>query len=333
MFGRTGLLYDTTSGDRLALGASTSSVGGDPTPLVIDGLFQATMNADATRFAYVFQPVGEPFQLARLDLNPIDLEGAPSVSDASVTPPFILTETRSTATISARVSTSNSFLRVGSRVLLLGLPDPNVDTWYYGPLVDDGATLGDAVAGDGVFTYDGVATNCCAEIGPRTVRVKAETQAADGLRHATAVDIAPFAVVGDADVVPTAPSPTAPAFPPTPTSTPTALATASPPEQPSGLSACDWTGTWSTSYGTMRLTQSGSAVSGDYEWDQGQITGAVSGNVLQGTWNEAPSRQPPSDAGEIVFTMGADCRTFTGEWRYDASGEWQAGWSGERMPG
>jgi hypothetical protein len=81
--------------------------------------------------------------------------------------------------------------------LLHGRLDPNVDTWYYGPMVDDGTTLGDAVAGDDVFTYDGIATNCCAEVGPRIVRVKAETQAADGLRHDTAVDVAPFAVVGE----------------------------------------------------------------------------------------------------------------------------------------
>ena len=228
LFGSTGLLYDTTSGERLILGATTSSVAGDPTPLVIDGLARSTMNAEATRFAYVFQPFAEPYQIARLDLNPGDLGGAPSVSEATVSPPFVLTETGSTATVSARVSTPNTFLRVGSRVLFRGLPDPNVNTWYWGPMVDDGASLSDAVAGDDVFTYDGVGTDCCAEVGSRIVRVKAETQAADGLRHATAVDIVPFAVVADPGDVPTPVPPTATAIPPTATVAPP-TATAVPP--------------------------------------------------------------------------------------------------------
>jgi hypothetical protein len=313
LLGSTGLLYDATNGDRLTLGASTVSVSGDPTPLVIDGLYRPTMNAQATRFAYVFQPFGEPYQVARLDLNPGDLGGAPSVAEASVTPPFVLTETRSTATISARVSTPNAFLRVGSRVLFRGLPDPNVDTWYYGPMADDGATVGDAVAGDDVFTYDGIATNCCAEVGPRIIRVKAETQTTDGLRHATAVDVVPFAVVANAGDVPTVVPVTTAVTPP---------------------GECRWTGTWSTTFGTMRLTQNDPVegvitVSGDYDHDQGQIQGTLSGPVLSGTWTEAPSRQPPSDAGHIEFTLAEDCQSFTGQWRYGFSGDWQPGWDGQ----
>jgi dipeptidyl aminopeptidase/acylaminoacyl peptidase len=194
LLGSTGLLVDTTSGDRLALGVSTVSVAGDPHPLVVDGLYRPTMNAQATRVAYLFQPPGEPYQIARIDLNPDDLGGAPSVTEARVSPGYILTEGRSTATVSAQVTTLNTFLRVGSRVLYRSLPDPNVDTSYYGAMVDDGASLGDATAGDDVFTYNGIVTNCCAEVGPRTVRIKAETQAADGLRHATAVDVVPFQV-------------------------------------------------------------------------------------------------------------------------------------------
>jgi hypothetical protein len=94
---------------------------------------------------------------------------------------------------------------------------------------------------------------------------------------------------------------------------------------------CQWTGTWDTEFGLMRLSQSGETVSGDYDWDQGQISGTVSGNVLRGTWNEAPSRQPPTDAGEVALTMRADCQSFTGQWRYGSSEAWRTGWFGQRV--
>ena len=86
------------------------------------------MDAAATRALYLFQPYPEPYQLARVDLNPADLAGAPAITDASLTPSYVLTEGRSTATVSARVSTTNTLLRVSSRVLRAGLPDDNTRT-------------------------------------------------------------------------------------------------------------------------------------------------------------------------------------------------------------
>jgi Mg-chelatase subunit ChlD len=114
---------------------------------------------------------------------------------------------------------------------------------------------------------------------------------------------------------------------PPPTATPEATVTTI------AAGECRWDGTWGTSYGTMRLTQSDTTVSGDYEHDQGQIRGTVSGQVLSGTWDEAPSRRPPDDAGQIEFTLADDCQSFTGRWRYDASGEWQPGWDGQLIAG
>lgn len=92
---------------------------------------------------------------------------------------------------------------------------------------------------------------------------------------------------------------------------------------------CDWTGTWNTSFDAMRLKQTGASVTGDYDWDEGRIAGTVSGAVLSGTWTEVPSRQPPSDAGDFVFTMADDCRSFTGRWRYGSEGEWREDWNGQ----
>jgi hypothetical protein len=90
-----------------------------------------------------------------------------------------------------------------------------------------------------------------------------------------------------------------------------------------------WSGDWSTNWGDMTLTQSGSTVTGTYSHDTGHISATVSGNYLQGTWSEYPSYAPPNDAGDIEFTLSADGKSFSGHWRYDSSGEWR-GWTGTK---
>jgi hypothetical protein len=223
LLGSTGLLYDTSDGRVLALGVGAPGFSADPAPLVIDGLSLATMDAAATRALYLFQAYPEPYQLVRVDLNPADLAGAPAITDPSLTPSYLLTEGRSTATVSARVSTTHPLVRVSSRVLREGVPDDNTRT---DPLLDDGAGTADGVSGDvtandGLFTSNGISTDCCAEVGPRTVRIKAEVQAADGLRHATAIDVSPFQVStdpveGGPPPTTTTPLPGTPATPVTP---------------------------------------------------------------------------------------------------------------------
>jgi hypothetical protein len=130
-----------------------------------------------------------------LDLNPVSLGQAPSIINPTIDPAFVLTEGRSAATFSAQVNASNTLVRVGSVVLRNGLADINVGRSVV--LLDDGASGGDATAGDGVFTNNGISTDCCAAVGPRTVRVKAEVHGSDGKRHATAVEFEPFSVLPD----------------------------------------------------------------------------------------------------------------------------------------
>jgi len=89
-----------------------------------------------------------------------------------------------------------------------------------------------------------------------------------------------------------------------------------------------WAGTWETTYGTMILSQSGNQVSGNYEHSNGYITGTVSGNVLYGTWSEAPTYTAPGDAGDVQLTISPTGTTFTGSWRYGSSGGWAGSWSG-----
>src|SRR5207244_11004102 len=135
---------------------------------------------------------GEPKgvrQLATLDINPGSPGAAPSITNASVNPPFVLTQGRSTTTISAQVNASGPLDEVGWAVVLNGLHDLHFN---------DNVMGGDLRAGADLFTDPGARTDGSAAAGLRTVRIKAEVRSGDGKRHATVVEIAPFAVLDQA---------------------------------------------------------------------------------------------------------------------------------------
>jgi len=92
-----------------------------------------------------------------------------------------------------------------------------------------------------------------------------------------------------------------------------------------------WAGTWETTYGTMILSQSGNQVTGSYEHSNGIITGTVSGNVLYGTWSEAPTYTAPDYAGDVQLTISPNGFTFTGGWRNGSSGSWSMNWNGTKI--
>lgn len=97
------------------------------------------------------------------------------------------------------------------------------------------------------------------------------------------------------------------------------------------LGTYSWEGEWTTNWGDMVLTQTGSTVTGTYTHDQGRINGMVSGNTLTGTWSESPSYDPPSDAGDVELVMSADGKSFTGKWRYGSEGSWGVWEGGTRI--
>lgn len=97
----------------------------------------------------------------------------------------------------------------------------------------------------------------------------------------------------------------------------------------SDLGKYSWQGTWQTNWGDMMLVQNDNKVTGTYTHDQGKIIGTVSGDTLIGTWSEYPSYAPSSDAGDIAFTMAADGKSFSGQWRYGSEGSW-ANWEGAK---
>ena len=93
-----------------------------------------------------------------------------------------------------------------------------------------------------------------------------------------------------------------------------------------------WTGTWETEqWGTMQLVQEGNRVTGEYDWDGGKIDGMINGNMLTDTWSEEPSYKPPDDAGDFKFSLSEDGTSFTGQWRYGSTGDWQGSWNGKKV--
>jgi hypothetical protein len=90
-----------------------------------------------------------------------------------------------------------------------------------------------------------------------------------------------------------------------------------------------WTGEWDSNFGAMSLSQSGTAVTGYYEWQGGKFTGTVNGKTLTGRWSEAPTYSAPDDAGPAILTISADGKSFSGDWGYDGHGGGH--WSGTRL--
>jgi hypothetical protein len=205
LLGSTGLLYNTDGSDVLQLGAIGGTFTSTPLLAVGEGLGRPTMNANATRFEYL-TPTGNDSQafntipqLATIELNPTTLGSAPTVSEPSIDPPFILLNAGNSATVKGKVVTNNTLIVANTSILIPGMwSDPNV-SWNV--LFDDG-THGDQVASDKVNTSNEVRANCCATFGPRIVRLKGEVRTSNGRRHATAIDFTPFAVV-DALPLPT----------------------------------------------------------------------------------------------------------------------------------
>jgi len=92
------------------------------------------------------------------------------------------------------------------------------------------------------------------------------------------------------------------------------------------LPAAGFSGTWRTTFGVMTLEQKGETVTGSYASAglTGAITGKVVGNTLTFTYKEAAA------AGEGVFELAADRKTFSGRWRVRGDEEWSK-WDGQRL--
>jgi hypothetical protein len=81
-------------------------------------------------------------------------------------------------------------------------------------------------------------------------------------------------------------------------------------------------GTWSTTYGTMTLTEQNGTLSGSYGGKNG-----ISGTQRDGRF--AFNYFEPGVTGEGEFTLSADGQSFAGKWRPAGSANW-SNWTGKR---
>jgi hypothetical protein len=211
LFGETSWLFNTDGSGRLELGWTARFA---ESRILRWGFYgRSMMDSNGTHFAFLTPLTGDSgtLQVATGELNPTNFGLAPTITAPSATPAFTTTN-GSSFTFACRPSPTNSLVSGGgvqAGILLNGTADPS--PWQGSTLHDDG-DFGDTVKGDGVFSDNtGYFYNYPA-IGPRTLRFKAELLGADGNFHATAIDMAPFFVVGQ---VPTNPPPAIISFTPT----------------------------------------------------------------------------------------------------------------------
>jgi len=87
-----------------------------------------------------------------------------------------------------------------------------------------------------------------------------------------------------------------------------------------------FTGTWSTNWGPLEMTQKGSRVMGHYTGQfKGIIDGVVSGNRLDFTWS-----QPNGEYGRGYFVMSDDGNSLDGMWGMNDSDSDGGTWTGTR---
>lgn len=89
----------------------------------------------------------------------------------------------------------------------------------------------------------------------------------------------------------------------------------------------NFTGVWSTTFGIMRLRQSGRHVSGTYTYSDGVIDGYVTNGTLKLHWLERDT----NGKGPGEFVLSEDGDSFSGIWAYDETVENTSSWTGKRL--
>ena len=84
--------------------------------------------------------------------------------------------------------------------------------------------------------------------------------------------------------------------------------------------AQNWTGSWNSSFGELRLHQVQTKVYGDYR-DLGSIDGNINGSKLVGTFTNGDG------SGNFIWTLSANGTSFTGKWTWAGTNDWKE-WNG-----
>jgi len=94
----------------------------------------------------------------------------------------------------------------------------------------------------------------------------------------------------------------------------------------------DTTGTWNTNFNKMSLLQTGFNVSGEYEFNDGNLIGVIFGDTMTGTWYEDEDKDGNYELiGKFSFVFSKDGTSFKGNWGYGKSFSNGGLWNGTRV--
>ncbi len=198
LLGSTSYLMNTDNSGVVQIGTNVGlDTSGPPhRDLVSSNLYHAKMDVTGTTFFYITADINGARQVGMAHLNPSSLGKAPTVNSITVSPSFVVVNNGSNYSVSAHVTSSESIAGASNAMLLGGVSEEGHFT--DDRLYDDGSNGGDATAGDGVYTNNFFKYLGDGPLGPRTLRVSAETVDAAGLQHVTSVEVDPFSVVAAA---------------------------------------------------------------------------------------------------------------------------------------
>jgi len=97
-----------------------------------------------------------------------------------------------------------------------------------------------------------------------------------------------------------------------------------------GLVVSDILGFYSGDWGDMVLERRDAEIWGVYNYNDGTIIGAITGEgVVAGWWSQLPTRAEGINAGEVEFRWSRSNTgviSLDGRWRYGTSGVWLENW-------
>lgn len=92
----------------------------------------------------------------------------------------------------------------------------------------------------------------------------------------------------------------------------------------------DISGTWSTNFNILNLTQTGFNVSGEFDYRNGRLLGVIFGNIMTGTWYHDFNNDGEYERrGRFVFKFSEEGTLLSGTWGYSNSFSDGGHWSGE----
>lgn len=100
-----------------------------------------------------------------------------------------------------------------------------------------------------------------------------------------------------------------------------------PPAAPPAAGKGTYDGLWETTYGPMKLKQTGDLVEGTYGGGTGDGPATITGKVANGKFTF--TYKEPLAVGEGSFQLAADGQSFNGQWREKGQEAWQP-WIGKR---